>query len=147
MSQHIISPEITYNPPLGNTKRIWTTFWILSILTIIELGLGLTIEHLHQGENPSAGLILFIKGVISILTLAKAYYIIAVFMHLGDEIRNMIMTVAIPMILFVWFIIAFLWDGSSFRHLRNTNAGSIKTEQTIKVSPPASTPIENGAKD
>lgn len=147
MSQHVISPEITYNPPLGNTKRIWKAFWILSFLTLAELGLGLTIEHLHKGANPSAGLILFIKGVITILTLAKAYYIIAIFMHLGDEIRNMIMTVALPMLLFVWFIIAFLWDGASYRNLRNTNGGSIKTEQTIKVAPPAVTPIEKGAKD
>ncbi len=147
MSQHIISPEITYAPPLGNTKRIWKAFWILSGLTVAELALGLTIDHIHNGVNPSAALVLFIKGVITILTLAKAYYIIAIFMHLGDEIRNLIMTVAMPMLLFVWFIIAFLWDGSSFKHLRNTNGGSIKYEQTIKVAPPATTPMEKGAKD
>ena len=147
MSQHVISPEITFNPPLGNTKRIWSTFWILSVLTIIELGLGLTIDHIHKGVNPSAGLVLFIKGVITILTLAKAYYIIAVFMHLGDEIRNLIMTVAMPMLLFVWFIIAFLWDGHSFKVLRNSNGGASRMEQSIKVAPPATTPIEKGAKD
>jgi cytochrome c oxidase subunit 4 len=63
---------------------------------------------------------LFIKGVIVILTLAKAFYIVGVFMHLGDEIRNMIMTIVVPLLLFVWFIAAFLWDGSAYRTRRNT---------------------------
>jgi hypothetical protein len=29
------------------------------------------------------------------------------------------MTIAIPALLFVWFIAAFLWDGSSYKNLRN----------------------------
>ena len=62
---------------------------------------------------------LAIKGVIIILSLSKAFYIVSIFMHLGDEIRNMIMTIVMPLLLFVWFIAAFLWDGNSFRTLRN----------------------------
>ena len=37
---------------------------------------------------------------------------VKVFMHLGDEFKNMILTILIPLVLFVWFIIAFLMDGS-----------------------------------
>ena len=59
------------------------------------------------------------KGVVCILTLAKAYYIVSVFMHLGDEIRNMIMTIVVPLMLFIWFIAAFLYDGNSYKNLRN----------------------------
>ncbi|MEJ0102442.1 MAG: hypothetical protein WDO19_07790 [Bacteroidota bacterium] len=51
---------------------------------------------MHKGEHPSAFLVLAFKGVVCILTLAKAYYIVSVFMHLGDEIRNMIMTIVVP---------------------------------------------------
>ena len=36
----------------------------------------------------------------------------------------MIMTVVVPLMLFVWFITAFLWDGNSWKTLRNTNGGS-----------------------
>ena len=69
------------------------------------------------------------KVLIGLLTLAKAYYIVSVFMHLGDEIRNFIMTIVIPLLLFVWFIIAFLADGNSWRNMRNTEAGSkVSTE-------------------
>jgi hypothetical protein len=40
-------------------------------------------------------------------------------MHLGEEVRNLIMTIIVPLLLFVWFIIAFLWDGDSWKNLRN----------------------------
>ena len=51
--------------------------------------------------------------------LAKAFYITAYFMHLGHEIKNFIMTIVVPLSLFVWFIIAFLYDGNSYKTLRN----------------------------
>ena len=125
MSQHTISPEITFAPEhASGTKKIWKTFWILSIITIIELVIGLAIYNIHKGENPSHMLVLFFKGMVCILTLAKAYYIVSIFMHLGDEVRNFIMTIVVPLCLFIWFIIAFLWDGNSWKNLRNTDGGS-----------------------
>jgi cytochrome c oxidase subunit 4 len=126
------SSEISFTPEHGSgTKRIWKTFWLLSVLTVIELGIGLSIYNIHKGDSPNETLVLAFKGMVCILTLAKAYYIVSIFMHLGDEIRNMIMTIVVPLCLFLWFIGAFLWDGNSWKHLRNTNAGShpVKTEQ------------------
>jgi cytochrome c oxidase subunit IV len=77
--------------------------------------------------------VLFIKGAIVILSLAKAFYIVSVFMHLGDEIRNLIMTIVVPLMLFIWFISAFLYEGNSWLTLRNTRAGSHHpAEQTKK---------------
>jgi hypothetical protein len=101
-------------------KRVKKTTIILSIVTIIELAIGLTIYNIHKGPDPSHLLVLMFKGVVCILTLAKAYYIVSVFMHLGDEIRNMIMTIVVPLMLFIWFIIAFIVDGNSYKNLRNT---------------------------
>lgn len=111
----------------AHVKRIWKAFWVLLILTILELACGLTIYFLDKGD-PSPMLILFIKVVIIIFTIFKAFYIISIFMHLGDEIRTMVLTVAIPMTLFIWFIVAFLSDGNSFKDLRNTDGGSRKYE-------------------
>lgn len=138
MSQQILSsPEISFAPVhASGTKRIWKTFWILSVITIIELGIGLTIYNIHKEPNPNATLVMAFKGMVCILTLAKAYYIVSVFMHLGDEIRNMIMTVVVPLLLFVWFITAFLWDGNAWKHLRNTNAHS-RPPQVEQVHQPA----------
>jgi len=122
MDQNIISPEITFHHEHSDAdfkKRVRKTTILLSIITLIELGIGLTIYTIHKGENPSHLLVLMFKGLVCILTLAKAYYIVSIFMHLGDEIRNMIMTIVVPLMLFIWFIIAFIYDGNSYKNLRN----------------------------
>ncbi|MBK5272644.1 MAG: cytochrome C oxidase subunit IV family protein [Bacteroidia bacterium] len=120
--QNIISPEITFHHEHSDAdfkKRVRKTTILLSIITLIELGIGLTIYTIHKGEHPSHLLVLMFKGLVCILTLAKAYYIVSIFMHLGDEIRNMIMTIVVPLMLFIWFIIAFVYDGNSYKNLRN----------------------------
>lgn len=120
--QHAMSPEITFHHEHSDAdfkKRIRKTTILLSVLTVIELTIGLSIYTIHKGENPNALLVLMFKGLICILTIAKAYYIVSVFMHLGDEIRNMIMTIVVPLMLFIWFIIAFIYDGNSYKNLRN----------------------------
>jgi hypothetical protein len=116
----------------AGTGRIWKIFWLLSVITIIELimGFGLA-KHWYGHPDENATKILIVKGVICVLSLAKAFYIVSVFMHLGDEIRNLIMTIVVPLCLFIWFITAFLWDGNSWRDLKNTDGHSkpAKTEQ------------------
>lgn len=118
-----MSAEITF-PQHHQTdeefrKKVRKTTILLSVITIIELAIGLTIYTIHKGENPNHLLVLMFKGAVCILTMAKAYYIVSVFMHLGDEIRNMIMTIIVPLLLFIWFIIAFIMDGNSYKNLRN----------------------------
>lgn len=133
MSHDSASPEITFHSQ-HDDKAFYRTVKkvtiILSVITIIELALGLIIYNIGHGSPTS---ILLIKGIITILSLAKAFYITAYFMHLGDEIRNFVMTIVVPLALFIWFIIAFLADGASWRDLKNTDAGSrpdaTKTEQ------------------
>src|SRR6186997_1781661 len=115
--EHAPATEVTiHHEPSSSTKRIWKVFWILLVITLIELGLGLSLYALNLPEGLRMHLI---KGVIIILSLAKAYYIVSYFMHLGDEIRNMIMTIVVPLMLFIWFIIAFIADGNSYKNLRN----------------------------
>jgi cytochrome c oxidase subunit IV len=127
-----VSPEVTYHhPPSEGTGRIWKTFWVLLIITVIELGLGL----LMYATDFTPLVDIIIKGVIIILSLAKAFYIVSIFMHLGDELRNMIMTIVVPLLLFVWFIGAFLWDGDSYRNLRNTYDPHHKEQTTTPAAP------------
>ena len=101
---------------------------ILSVFTIIELLLGFWMMGMS-----SVALKLAVKGTIVILMMAKAFYIVAYFMHLKHEVKNLIMTIVVPLMLFVWFIGAFLWDGSSFRNLRNNYNPYFKEQATIKV--------------
>ena len=100
----------------GGTKEVIKVTIILSVLTVIELVLGFAMMGMEQGSS----LKLAIKGTIVILMLAKAFYIVGYFMHLKHEVKNLIMTIVVPLLLFVWFITAFLYEGNSFKHLKNT---------------------------
>ncbi|MEO7311680.1 MAG: cytochrome C oxidase subunit IV family protein [Chitinophagaceae bacterium] len=139
MSHAISSDEISFAPQAGtSTKHIWKVFWILLGITVIELALGLSIYAFLHDTVLAKNLV---KGVIVILSLAKAFYITGSFMHLGDEIKNMIMTIVVPLMLFIWFIGAFLYEGNSWKNLRNTNAGSTKDQtKTEQVEKPAAKP-------
>ena len=109
-----------------DTKAIWRTFWILLVITVVELILA--ILHYSTGFPPK----LLLNGVFVILTLAKAFYIVAEFMHLRHEIKNMIMTIGVPALLFIWFLGAFLWDGDSYKNLKNRYDRHHKEQSTPK---------------
>ncbi len=88
----------------AKVKKIWQVTGILTIVTIVEVCFGLL--GLSWGMPRWS-----INTLFLILTLFKAAYIVSIFMHLGHEIKNMILTILIPLTLFIWFIIAFLADG------------------------------------
>jgi cytochrome c oxidase subunit IV len=125
MSNHDSHSAEHHHDAIAEIKKVTI---ILSVLTIVELILGFWMIGVT-----SEGMRLAIKGVIVILMMAKAFYIVAYFMHLKHEIKNFIMTVIVPLALFIWFIIAFLSDGNSFRNLRNTYDPHFKEQSTIKV--------------
>jgi cytochrome c oxidase subunit 4 len=94
-------------------KKIWRVFWILLVITLIEVVLGMFYSH----EMPKGLVAFFFLS----LTLLKAGYIVAIFMHLGDEVRGFLITIMIPLTLFIWFIIAFLSDGGFWLHMNSTS--------------------------
>jgi len=106
----------------SQVKRIWKIFWILLVITVAEVIMGMFFSH----NLPKALVAFFFLG----LTVLKAGYIVAVFMHLGDEFKNFIVTVLIPLVLFVWFIIAFLADGSFW--LRMNNESKVRHNTAIQ---------------
>jgi len=134
MEQHTTYTDVTHaDTHGGGSKEIRKVTIILSVLTIVELALGIMMIKLQMPDGSFEKDLT--KGVIVILMLAKAFYIVAYFMHLGHEIRNFIMTVAVPMGLFIWFIIAFLADGNSFKNLRNEYNPEYKARTTTEQAP------------
>lgn len=92
--------------------RIWKVFWILLAVTIVEVILGMFFSYsIPVGVR---------NTIFLILTIFKAGYIVSVFMHLGDEVKSFLITVLIPLTLFIWFIIAFLADGGFWLHMNTT---------------------------
>jgi cytochrome c oxidase subunit 4 len=94
--------------------RIWKVFWVLLAVTIVEVIIGMFFSH----HMPKALVVFFFMA----LTLFKAGYIVAIFMHLGDEVKSFLIMVLIPLTLFIWFIIAFLADGGFWLHM-NVSSG------------------------
>ncbi len=130
MEQHTAYSDIHHDDTHGGgTKEIWKVTIILSVLTIIELILGFMMMKWADDSFAKH----FTKGVIVILMIAKAFYIVGYFMHLKHELKNLIMTIVVPCGLFVWFIIAFLSDGNSFKNLRNTYNPVYKQRTTEKA--------------
>lgn len=84
--------------------RIWKVFWILLVVTVAEVIMGMFFSH----HMPSW----LVATMFLALTILKAGYIVSVFMHLGDEVKDFIMMILVPLMFFIWFIIAFLADGS-----------------------------------
>jgi cytochrome c oxidase subunit IV len=126
-----------HGDPIAEIKKVTI---ILSVLTIVELILGFWMIGVTSETGRLA-----IKGTIVILMLAKAFYIVAYFMHLKHELKNLIMTIVVPLALFIWFITAFLSDGNSFRNLRNTYDPHFKAQTTIKVEAKEAHHAEEGA--
>ncbi|MCO5236920.1 MAG: cytochrome C oxidase subunit IV family protein [Chitinophagaceae bacterium] len=128
-----ITPEISFpHEPAPNTKKIWKAFWALLILTIAELALGLS----HYAFHVQGWVLMFLKGLMIILSLSKAVYIVSIFMHLGDETRNLRMAILVPLISFAWFIFAFLWDGNAYRNMRNRYDVPAPTQQVAPAVVP-----------
>jgi len=113
--------DVTSPEAKSQVKRIWKIFWILLVITVAEVIVGMFFSH----ALPNSVKAFFFLA----LTLLKAGYIVAVFMHLGDELKGFIASVLIPLVLFVWFIIAFLADGGFWLHMNNTSPARDNIEQ------------------
>ncbi len=95
----------------SNTQKIWGVLIFLSIVTTVEVALGITkpraLTHSHiLGMK-------VLNWIFIILTLVKAYYIAWDFMHLRDEkssLRRVIVWIPIFLICYLIFILLFEAD-------------------------------------
>ena len=91
---------------VSNTKRIWQVFILLSIITIVEVLLGIIKpESLHMTNFIGMNLL---NWIFIILTVVKAYYIVWAFMHMEGEtkaLRRMVVWTVIFLILYLIFIL------------------------------------------
>ncbi len=79
-------------------KKIVFVTILLTVVTIIEVALGIFIK---QGTD----LWPVVKWSFIVMTLIKAGYIVAVFMHLGDERKSLRYTIILPYALFILYLL------------------------------------------
>jgi caa(3)-type oxidase subunit IV len=95
----------------SHTKLIWKVFAILSVVTLVEVTLGIVKPealYLSSFLGTSPLNIIFI-----LLTLVKAYYITWFFMHMADEKKNLRRAVVWTAIfLIIYLVTLILIEGS-----------------------------------
>ena len=92
-------------------KLIWRTFWILLVVTIVEVTAAISLTgHLPQ---------LVLNTFYILMSGAKAFYIVSVFMHLKFEAKYLMITILIPMCFLMFALAVFLAEGNSWHHLKN----------------------------
>lgn len=90
----------------SNTKRIWFVFALLSIITIVEVGLGIVKpDVLHK--NNLFGMHL-LNWIFIILTIVKAYYIMWAFMHLEGEKASLRWSIVAPLAFLILYLVFIL---------------------------------------
>ena len=90
------------------TQKIWGVLILLTIITTVEVGLGI-----YKAELPAFFTDHFIgmkllNWIFIILTIVKAYYITWDFMHMRDEkasLRRMVVWTAVFLIAYLVFIL------------------------------------------
>ncbi|TRZ45776.1 cytochrome C oxidase subunit IV family protein [Robertkochia solimangrovi] len=97
----------------SNSKRIWTVFGILSVITIVEVALGII-----KPESMMA-LVLGMKilnWIFIILTLVKAYYIAWAFMHLEGEKGSFRWSIVLPLLILIPYLAFILLVEGNYIH-------------------------------
>ncbi|HLV63395.1 cytochrome C oxidase subunit IV family protein [Galbibacter sp.] len=97
----------------SNTKRIWNVFIILSVITLVEVVLGIirpaSLEAHILGMK-------ILNWIFIILTVIKAYYIAWAFMHLEGEKSSMRWSVVLPLIILIPYLIFIILVEGDYTH-------------------------------
>ena len=94
----------------SNTQKIWGVLILLSIVTTVEVVLGIIKPEFMMESFLSMKIL---NWVFIILTIVKAYYITWDFMHMRDEtpsLRRVVVWTAIFLICYLlWILIQEAW--------------------------------------
>jgi len=108
MDSHETAHQVVVKPvDKEKVKKIWMVALILAVVTGIEFVFAFTMD---AGTLRTA---IFIG-----LTIVKAFYIVAEFMHLRHEVKVLVWSILLPMVFVVWLIIALLVEGNAIFGVR-----------------------------
>lgn len=97
-------------------KEIYKVTFYLSLITAIEVGVGIFMSR----GNTDGALWETIKWSYIILTIIKAAYIVMVFMHLGQERKNLKLMILVPYLIFIIYVIFIILTEATY-------IGSVRT--------------------
>lgn len=86
--------------PTG-TRWIWNVFWLLLIITAVEVALGIVKPAFLMTDFAGTRIL---NHIFIIMTLVKAYYIVMYFMHLKDERKNLMWAISLPALILIPYL-------------------------------------------
>ncbi len=93
-------------------RKLWNVFWIMLIITIVELIIGFKAHDLGMSK-------MMLKIIFISLTIAKAGFIVISFMHLGHEKKALKYIILVPYITFICYLLFIcLTEGDYTRDMR-----------------------------
>jgi cytochrome c oxidase subunit 4 len=96
-------------------KKIYIVTVILTAITVFEIFMG--VQFKRNGTVTWET----IKMLFLLLTLVKAAYIVLIFMHLGEERKNLKYVILLPYALFILYLIFIgLYEGLAIQDMNNT---------------------------
>ena len=106
-------------------KNIWKVTALLTLITAVEVVMGIIFKRSATFTWEA------IKMSFIILTLVKAAYIVLVFMHLGDERKNLKWVILGPYALFIAYLIFIgLTEASRTLDMRTPDVPDAQIEAT-----------------
>ena len=97
-TEHTLAPGEIAKP---NTGWIWKIFGVLVGITAVEF-VFVFLMHPSTLRN----------SIFIVLTIMKAFFIVAEFMHLKHETKGLMWTILVPVALLVWLLVALITEGS-----------------------------------
>ena len=93
---------------------IWKVFWILLVVTSVEVLLGINQPEMLVGSRFFGTSLL--NHIFIVLTLVKAGYIVLVFMHLGFERTTFKWTILIPAFILIPYLLFILLSEGGYAY-------------------------------
>lgn len=91
----------------AKTRHILKVALYLFLITVAEFAIAFTMP---------AGILR--TSIFLIMTVVKAFYIVAEFMHLKHETKVLAWSIIIPLVFVVWLVIALMAEGSAIYNIR-----------------------------
>lgn len=112
-------------------KSIYRTALILTALTALEFTIAGLKHHLSATlgfSEAAADMMVLVTFVV--LTIFKAFYIVAEFMHLKHEVKVLAVTIILPFLFVLWLIIGLVVDGDHWGEQTSQRDG-LEVEQVM----------------
>ncbi len=114
MSQHAteVHAEHSGEHESMTKKKIWNVFFILLAITCVEFFIALYVVPHYPVFHP------FVNPVYIVLTLLKAFFIVAYFMHLKFERMSLIFAIIVPILFIIGLILVLTNESHHWFDLR-----------------------------